>query len=334
MNIIIPMAGMGKRLRPHTLVVPKPLLSVAGKPIVHHLVEDLAGMCDGQIDNIYFVVGHFGKEAEDQLVKTAESLGAKGHIRYQDQPLGTAHAVDCAKEGLSGPVIIAFADTLFRANFTLDPSADGVLYVKHIDNPEQFGVVKMDTEGYITDFVEKPKVPVSNLAMIGIYYFKNGEELRKEIEWLIENDQRKGGEYQLPDAFTRLVEKGKKMLPGEVSEWMDCGNYAVTVETNSRLLYHLEKEGRLPTNTFERTNSVVIQPCCIGLGVVLRNAVIGPNVTLGAGTIVESSVVADSLIGNSARITNATIKHSLLGSHTAYTGHQPRLSLGDFSTQE
>jgi len=334
MNIIIPMAGMGKRLRPHTLVVPKPLLSVAGKPIVHHLVEDLAAMCNGKVENIYFVVGRFGEEAEDRLLKTAEALGARGHICYQDEPLGTAHAVDRAREGLQGPVIIAFADTLFRASFSLDPSADGVLYVKHIDNPEQFGVVKLNPAGHITDFVEKPKEPVSNLAMIGIYYFKNGEELRTEIQWLLDNDQRKGGEYQLPDAFARLVEQGRVMLPGEVSDWMDCGNYAATVETNGRLLQHLTLEGRLPANKFQSINSVVIPPCLIGEGAVLRNAVVGPHVTLGAGTIVESAVVTDSLVGASAQISNAIVKNSLIGSHARYSGPQPSLSLGDFSTHE
>src|SRR5688500_5031469 len=169
MNMIIPMAGLGKRLRPHTLTVPKPLLPVGGKPIVHRLVEDIAKSCPEKIDEIAFVIGDFGKEVEDELVAVAEKLGAKGSIFYQHQALGTAHAVLCAEACLTGPVVVAFADTLFRADFTIDKNADGILWVNQIENPSAFGVVTLDKDGNIQDFVEKPKTFVSDLAMIGIY---------------------------------------------------------------------------------------------------------------------------------------------------------------------
>ena len=171
MKIIVPMAGRGSRLRPHTLTVPKPLVPIAGKPIVQRLVEDITKVCGEKVDEIAFIIGDFGTQVEKDLVAIAESLGAKGSIYHQEEALGTAHAILCAKDSLKGNVVVAFADTLFRADFTLDSSADGIIWVNQIDDPSAFGVVKLNTENVITDFVEKPKEFVSDLAIIGIYYF-------------------------------------------------------------------------------------------------------------------------------------------------------------------
>ena len=234
------MAGMGKRMRPHTLTVPKPLIPIAGKPIVQRLVEDIAALCSESIDEIAFIIGDFGDEVEAQLLQVAESLGAKGKICYQEEPLGTAHAILCAGDTLNGPTIVAFADTLFRADFKLDTSKDGVLWVKQIPNPQQFGVVVTDDQGNITEFVEKPEEFVSDLAMIGIYFFGRGEVLREECQWLIDNNVIKGGEYQLPDALRHMTQKGMSFAPGEVSDWMDCGNKNATVETNGRILGYIQ----------------------------------------------------------------------------------------------
>src|SRR4051812_37811740 len=170
MKIIVPMAGMGKRMRPHTLTIPKPLIPVAGKPIVQHLVEDITKVCHEKVDEIAFVIGNFGKEVEKKLVSIAEAEGAKGSIYYQDEPLGTAHAILCAKEALKGKVVVAFADTLFRTDSKMTDDCDGIIWVKQIEDPRQFGVVKVNSENTITDFVEKPPVFVSDLAIIGIYY--------------------------------------------------------------------------------------------------------------------------------------------------------------------
>src|SRR5690349_18423154 len=163
MKIIIPMAGAGKRMRPHTLTVPKPLIPVAGKPIVQWLAEDLIKVCKEKVTDIDFVIGDFGKEAEKNLLQIAETLGAKGSIYYQDEPLGTAHAILCAQDALKGKVIVAFADTLFRADFTMDEEKDGIIWVNKIDDPRMFGVVKINSENTITDFVEKPQTFVSDL---------------------------------------------------------------------------------------------------------------------------------------------------------------------------
>lgn len=333
MNIIIPMAGRGSRLRPHTLTVPKPLVPVGGKPIVHRLVEDIASVLTERIDEIAFVVGEFGEEVEKELIKVAESLGAKGSIHYQTKPLGTAHAVLCAKEKLVGPTVVAFADTLFKANFTIDPSVDGILWVKQIEDPSAFGVIKMDADGNIIDFVEKPKEFVSDLAMIGIYYFKHGEKLRAELEYLIDNNIIKGGEYQLPDGLRRLTESGYKFKPGEVSEWLDCGNKEVTVETNQRVLeFDLEKNKQLVDSTAKIIDSVVIPPCFIGKNVVIKNSVVGPHVSIGADSVIERSIIVNSNIQTNSVVKNSNLENSMIGSFAQVNGLAQDLSLGDYST--
>lgn len=333
MNVIVPMAGRGSRLRPHTLTVPKPLVPVGGKPIVHRLVEDIAGICEEKIDEIAFVVGEFGEEVERELLEVAAGLGAKGSIHYQKQPLGTAHAVLCAAEKLTGPVVVAFADTLFRADFKITSEDEGILWVKQIEDPSAFGVIKMNDKGEIIDFVEKPKEFVSDLAMIGIYYFKDGARLRKELEYLIDNNVIKSGEYQLPDALRRLTQDGCVFKPGEVSEWLDCGNKEVTVQTNQRVLeYDFEKNLEMVHVSAKFSDSVIIPPCYIGEDVVIENAVVGPHVSLGKGTVVSNSVIRNTNIQQNTKIVNAVIADSMIGSNVVYEGTAKDLSLGDFST--
>lgn len=333
MKVIVPMAGRGSRLRPHTLVTPKPLVPVGGKPIVHRLVEDIAAVCTEKIDEIAFVIGDFGPEVEKELIEVAAKLGAKGSIHYQEQPLGTAHAVLCAKEKLEGPVVVAFADTLFKANFKIDPNDDGILWVKQIEDPSAFGVIKMNEQGEIIDFVEKPKEFVSDLAMIGIYYFKDGARLRQELEYLIDNDVIKGGEYQLPDGLRRLTEAGYKFKPGEVIEWLDCGNKEVTVHTNQRVLeYDFEKNVKMVSETAEIIDSVIIPPCYIGENAVIENSVVGPHVSIGKGTRIINSVVSNTNIQQNSEVANAVLANSMIGSNASYVGSARDLSLGDFST--
>lgn len=332
MKVIVPMAGRGSRLRPHTLTVPKPLVPVGGKPIVHRLVEDIAALCSEPIDEIGFVIGDFGPEIEAELIKVAEKLGAKGSIFYQDKPLGTAHAVLCAEKLLDGPVVVAFADTLFRANFKIDPEVDGILWVKQIQDPSAFGVIKMNEAREIIDFVEKPKEFVSDLAMIGVYYFKEGEKLANELNYLVANGIIKSGEYQLPDALRRLTEKGMRFMPGEVDEWLDCGNKEVTVITNQRVLeYDSEKGIELVDASAKLLNSVIIPPCYIGKDVVLENSVVGPHVSLGKGSVVTNSIIKNSILQHHSIIIDANLKDSMLGSYSKYKGLARDLSLSDYS---
>ena len=233
MKIIIPMAGWGSRLRPHTLTIPKPMVPIAGKPIVQRLVEGLVQAVDEKIEEINFVIREeFGQATEEKLKEVARDLNTKAIISYQDSPEGTAHAIYCAKESLNGPVIVAFADTLFRTDFKIDSEKDGVIWVNKVEDPKAFGVVKVNDDDIITDFVEKPQEFVSDLAIIGIYYFKDGEALKEEIEYLLDNKLREKGEYQLTDALENLKRKGAKFVPGEVIEWLDCGNKAACIYTN------------------------------------------------------------------------------------------------------
>lgn len=335
MKIIIPMAGRGSRLRPHTLTIPKPLIPIGGKPIVQRLAEDITKLCDQQIEEIAFVVGDFGVEVEDQLVKIAEKLGAKGSIYRQEEPLGTAHAIWMAKDSLSGPVVVAFADTLFRADFHLDTHSDGVVWVKKVEDPKAFGVVKLNEDGIIVDFVEKPQEFVSDLAIIGIYFFKDGENLKEEIRHIIENDLRgNGGEYQLTDALESMRAKGKKFTLGTVNEWMDCGNKDVTVETNSKILNFEKEEFTKIPESAQITNSLIIPPCFIGEKVVIDNSKIGPNVSIGNGTKVVNSNIDNSLIQENSLIENGNFSGSMIGNHVSYKGVVRNISLGDYSVMD
>lgn len=333
MKIIVPMAGRGSRLRPHTLTVPKPLIPIAGKPIVHRLVEDIAGVIQQTIEEIAFIIHpDFGAQVETDLLAIAEKLGAKGKIYYQNEALGTGHAIMCAKESLSGPVVIAYADTLFRADFTLDTSADSVVWVKKVDDPSAFGVVQLNDKNQIVDFVEKPKSFVSDLAIIGIYYFKSGETLAAELQYLLDNNIVKGGEYQLTDGLENMKQKGLLFVPGQVDEWMDCGNKPVTVDTNSRMLGFLDAAGEsLIAADVVFENSVIIPPCSIGKGSVIRNSVVGPHVSLGEKCVVENTRITSSLVQNQTHIQNANLAQSMLGSHVVYQGTSANVSLGDYS---
>lgn len=322
------MAGMGKRMRPHTLTTPKPLIPIAGKPMVQRIVEDIIKVCDEPVDEIAYVIGRFGKEAEKNLVAIAESLGAKGSIYYQDEPLGTAHAIMCAKDCLTGKVLVAFADTLFKADFKMDSSREGIIWVQKVDDPKPFGVVKLDADNVITDFVEKPQEFVSDLAIIGIYYFKDGDYLKSELKYLLDNDIKEKGEYQLTNALENMKAKGTKFTPGKVTEWLDCGNKDATVYTNQRILEFNKDTVR--KSVFINQNSSIIEPCFIGENVKLVNSTVGPHASIGDGSLIENSVVQNCIIQTNSKIINAELKNAMIGNCAEYTGKSNDLSIGDF----
>jgi glucose-1-phosphate thymidylyltransferase len=332
MKIIVPMAGMGKRMRPHTLTVPKPLIPIAGKPIVQRLVEDIARVCGEAVEEVAFIIGRFGAEVEKSLIKIAESVGAKGTIYYQDEPLGTAHAILCAKDSLSGPLVVAFADTLFKADFTLDSSVPGTIWVQKVEDPKPFGVVKLNEQGQITDFVEKPETFVSDLAIIGIYYFQDGEYLRDELQYLLDNDIKDKGEYQLTNALENMKNKGTIFVPGQVTEWLDCGNKDATVFTNQRYLEYLKERGEnLVAESATITNSVLIEPVYIGENAVITNSVVGPHVSIGSKSNVRDSRVSNSIVQTSASILNAAITDSMIGNFASVSSKAADLSVGDYN---
>jgi glucose-1-phosphate thymidylyltransferase len=287
-------------------------------------------MLNEPIEEIGFVIGNFGKDTEDNLIRIAEKAGAKGKIYYQDEPLGTAHAIYCAEELLKDHVIIAFADTLFYADFKIDTSRDGILWTHRIPDPSSFGVVETNDNGAVVKLWEKPKTFISDEAIIGIYYVKNGERLKDEIKYLIDHNITGKGEYQLTDALERLVDKGADFGTAPVTHWLDCGNKVATLDTN-RVILQLNKDKDLISKEASIENSVIIQPCFIDKNVTIRNAVIGPYVSVSKGSTIENSVVSNAIIMRSARVSNACIEEAMLGSHAVFTGHSEKPNLGDYS---
>ncbi len=323
---------MGKRLRPHTLTTPKPLIPIVGKPIVYWLVHDIVKVCEEKVEHIGFVIGKsFGEAVEQQLLEIASSLGAQGHIYYQEEALGTAHAVFCARALLQGPVIVAFADTLFKANFKIDQDKDSIIWVHKVKDPSSFGVVKLGDNGEIVDFIEKPSQFVSDLAIIGIYYFKSGQKLHDEIKALIDNQIKDSGEYQLTRVLDTLKDKGLTFVPGEVDEWLDCGNKQATVDTHRAYFNFLKNKEIIGANATV-TNTVIIPPVYLGDHVELNNTVIGPYVSVGDHSKISESRIQNSIIQNGNTIQNANLANSMLGNHVAYVGRATDLNVGDYNT--
>lgn len=334
MNIIIPMAGMGKRMRPHTLTTAKPLIPIAGKPIVQRLVEDITATSNEKIGEIAFIIGpSFGKEVEQHLLAVAKAVGATGKIYYQHEAQGTAHAILCAAEALKGNVFIAFADTLFKASFSIDAQKDAIVWTQKVEDPSAFGVVKLNDKNEIEAFVEKPKDFVSDLAIIGVYYFKDGENLHKELQRLIDENIMQKGEYQITDAMDHMLKKGMKFYTDQVEEWLDCGNKDATVYTNTRILNIKQNGEKLIAENLTNENSVIIAPCYIGDNVVLKNSVIGPNVSVEAGSTIEDCRITNSIVQANSTVKNLRLNNSLIGKNVNYTERPRELSLGDFSTQ-
>lgn len=332
MKVVIPMAGMGKRMRPHTLTTPKPLLPVAGLSIVERLVSSIHKQLQGNIDEIAFVIGNFGPEVELLLKNTAARFNAKASIYYQLEAMGTAHAIHCAKDSLSGEVVVAFADTLFDSQFQINKNADATIWVKKIADPSNFGVVETDAEQKITRFVEKPKDFISDLAIIGIYHFKSGENLAQEIQYLFDNRIIKGNEYQLTDVLENMKNKGQTLMAGEVTQWLDFGNKAVFIESVSEIL----KTETLKSEQYINEKSTVIEPCFIGKNVRITNCTIGPYVSIEENTSLENCVISESIIMKNSKLQNAHMKQSMIGNFVFIKDdQQPKeLNIGDYNTLE
>jgi glucose-1-phosphate thymidylyltransferase len=329
------MAGMGKRMRPHTLTTPKPLLPVAGKPIVQWLVEDIVKAAGKKVDEIAYIIGDFGKATENSLIEIAAKEHARATIYYQQEALGTGHAILCAGDSLKGEVVVAFADTLFRSDFSLNDAKnyDGVIWVKKIEDPRSFGVVTLDKQNIISGFVEKPQHFVSDLAIIGIYYFRDGETLRNELQYLIDNNIRDKGEFQLTSAMENMRTKGAKFIPGPVNEWLDCGNKDATLQTNKRMLELADKK-TLIASSVKKSHSVIIEPCFIGSDVVIENSVVGPYVSIGNNSSIKNTVMNNSIVLSYSQISNAVVHDSMLGNNVSYAGMSREVNIGDYSSED
>ena len=329
MKIIIPMAGRGSRLRPHTLTTPKPLIKIAGKSIVRRLIEDISKVVTEKITEIIYIIGNFGPKVEKALHEIASEIGVKSRIYYQLKPLGTAHAIYCARESLQGPIIVAFADTIFRANFKLQKDFECSIWTKKVIDPSSFGVVVTNAKGEITDFKEKPEKFVSDKAIIGIYYFKESDKLNSDIEFLISNNIHEKGEFQLTDILSKMLKDGKKMSIENVDEWLDCGNPESCINTHNKILRNNKlKEDR---KGFVTHNSKIIEPCYISNGVTLENSIIGPYVSIGENSKIISSKINNSIIQDNTEIYEASFENSMIGNNVTYSGVGKTLNLGDFS---
>jgi glucose-1-phosphate thymidylyltransferase len=330
MKLIIPMAGRGTRLRPHTHTTPKPLLPVAGTMIVERIVETFARTLDRTIDEIVFILGDFGDEVKQQLTAMSERHDAKATFRKQDEALGTAHAVYCAEQDLEGEVIIVFADTIFDVDDVVSvEDADSVIWLKEVEDPSRFGVAVHEGDK-ITDFVEKPSEPISNMAIIGVYYFKEGADLKREIEYLLEHNVRgHGDEYQLTDALDRLLKDGKVFKSATVDEWLDCGTLPAWLDTSNIIV---EKE--MPQRSYNEgdyKNTKIIPPVYIGENVALENCVVGPYASIGEGTRIVDSTVQRSIVLTNSSISDSNVRHSTIGNHVEAKHIDEPVHLGDHS---
>lgn len=329
MKLIIPMAGKGTRLRPHSHTTPKPLLPIAGVPMVERIIDTFARTLDRKITETVFIIGDTTDDVLHALRQVSERHGAKASFYKQEEARGTGHAIFCAEPALSGEIIVVFADTLFdtKSKVTVD-DADAVIWLKHVDDPSRFGVA-VHTGDTITGFVEKPSQPISNLAIIGVYYFKEGEKLKKHLKYLLDNNiTGHNNEFQLTDALDSLLKEGNVFKAATVDEWLDAGTIAAWLETSAVIL---EKENVEPPSM---DGVVFHKPVFIGTGAVIKNSIIGPNASIGAGCVIEDSEVSDSILRDKTHVSRSILKDSTLGTNVVVKHFRGKLHLGDHSRVE
>ncbi len=328
MKLIVPMAGRGTRLRPHTHVTPKPLLPVVGRTMVERIVETFAEAI-GDFEEAVFVLGpDFGDEVRQQLAEICGRFGIEASFGVQETAQGTAHAIAQAGDKLDGECVLVFADTLFVMDQAPDLDADAVVWVMEVEDPSRFGVVVKDGDR-ITDFVEKPDRPISNEAIVGIYYVKEGERLGREIQYLMDHDVRgKGDEFQLTDALDRMLKDGATFKTARVTEWLDCGTIPAIKETSQIVL------GKDGENRKEGTveNSQIIEPVFIGEGATVRDSVVGPYAAVHGGATVVESAVRNTIVFGDASIDSSALDDSLVGHHAEVRGFAGTLNIGDHAT--
>jgi glucose-1-phosphate thymidylyltransferase len=322
MKVIIPLAGKGTRLRPHTHVTPKPMLRVAGKPVMDYILEDLARL--GTVEQVIYVTGHL-KEKVEQHVR--EALDVPSVFVEQAVQDGTAGAVNLARPWVDQPVLIVFVDTIFDADLSIvkDIDADGVIWVKEVEDYQRFGVVVTDADGNMTRIIEKPTEPISKRANIGLYYIRNWQLLYEGIDHVLTRPKNKG-EYYLTDAFQYMIDKGARIKVVDVEGWYDAGQLETLLDTNRVMLER--GRARRPASL---DGTTVVDPVYIEEGVTIVDSLIGPNVSISAGTEVRNSTVRDSVIGAHAQVLNATLSQSLLGDHAIVDGVRGQANLGDHS---
>jgi len=323
------MAGRGTRLRPHTHVTPKPLLPVVGRTMVERIVETFVSVMPRGFDEAVFVLGpDFGDDVRRSLTEISARHGIEAHFAVQDRALGTGHAVVQAAPWLEGECVVVFADTLFAMDGTPDLDADAVVWVKTVDDPRRFGVVVKESDR-ITSFVEKPQEPISNEAIIGIYYVREAAALRDALQYLLDaNVTGVGGEYQLTDALDRMLRAGLVFKTATVTEWLDCGTVPALMAT-SELVLDQPGENR---NEGVVENSTIVEPVFIGAGARVENAVVGPYAAIHGDAVVRGSVVRHTIVFEGGSVEDSSLDGSLVGQHAAVRGFSGTLNIGDHGT--
>ena len=322
MKVIIPLAGKGTRLRPHTYLTPKPMMKVAGKPVMSYVLDELKKL--GNVEQIVYITGHLKEKVEEFARAQIDVPSVFIEQKVQD---GTAGAIALARDYVDQPVLIIFVDTIFDADLSKVKSvdADGIIWVKEVEDYQRFGVVVTDKDGNMTKIIEKPTTPISKRANIGLYYIRNWKLLFEGIEHVLEQPKNQG-EYFLTDAFQYMIDKGAKIRVIDVEGWYDAGKIDTMLETNQAMLER--GRARRPNNTGDST---IIDPVYIEDNVTLKKSKIGPNVSIGAGSVIDGTEISHSIIGTNAKITKSVLKNSLVGDDTVIEGVKGEVTVGDHS---
>jgi glucose-1-phosphate thymidylyltransferase len=323
MKVIIPLAGKGTRLRPHTHVVPKPMLKVAGRPVMSYVMDDVLRL--GNVEQVVYITGHL-KEKVETFVRDAYDIPSV-FIEQKVQD-GTAGAIALARDFADQPVLIIFVDTIFDADLSIikDSTDDGIIWTKEVEDYQRFGVVVTDPDGYMTKIVEKPTTPISKRANIGLYYIRNWSLLFEGIAHVLTTTPNKG-EWYLTDAFQYMIDHGAKIKVVDVDGWYDAGQLETLLETNRTML----EKGRARRPAALGAGATIIEPVYIEEGVTIEHSTVGPNVSLGAGSVVRGSTLSDAVIGEKATITGSALHHAFLGDAVVVEGVSGSLSIGDHS---
>ncbi len=324
MKIIIPLAGFGKRMRPHTYSKPKPLISVAGKAVLGHVLDTFSGL---NVDEVVFIVGYLGEQIGAYVKQHYPNLTA--HYVEQKELLGQAHALWLAREWMQGPVIVVFVDTIVETDISflnnLEPSVDGVIFTKEVEDPRRFGIVVTDAEGQAMKLVEKPETMEHRQALIGLYYFREGADLVVAVEEMFDRQLRTKGEYYLADAVQLMVDGGARFLVRGVDVWEDCGKVDAVLQTNRYLLRH----GRNNDDTVSFPGALIIPPSYVAPTATLEEAVVGPYASIGDHAVVRRAVVSDSILEAEAVVESVILEASLLGRRAQVNGSAQSLNVGD-----
>jgi len=321
MKVIIPLAGKGTRLRPHTHVTPKPMLRIAGKPVMDYVMDDVKRL--GGVEQVVYITGHLKEKVEEHARKDVGLPAVFVEQKVQD---GTAGAVNLARPYVDQPVLIIFVDTIFDADLSVVRSidADGIIWTKEVEDYQRFGVVVTDAAGNMTKIVEKPSTPISKRANIGLYYVRNWQLLFEAIDHVLASPPNKG-EFYLTDAFQYMIDKGAKIRVVDVQGWYDAGQIETLLDTNRVML----EKGRARRPAQLDGSARVVEPVYIEDGVRISESTVGPNVSLSAGTVIERSTLANTIVGANSRVVGATLHDSIIGDNVKLTGLKGSATIGD-----